>query len=250
MEIDFKRTQNAYNLQMEAFMKCFIMNCSPFELDESVLLDEARARSNVPYHCWSWIENTSRFCSICRLEEIINVAKTEYFPAYNINRFSGQIGDVANGYFLRTWYPIVDDPSYRIIQSHPTKSTFIDPIREDNDLEVLSKHVDQELIYCYSFPARDDYGKERSCFRFSTVDNLRFAILKTVCFTLNFILTYPLSCFHGPYIKDVPGFYGFKNDEMREVLLPVFSVYEGRLQKRREWVERQLGHYHLHAEVF
>lgn len=250
MEIDIERTQIAYEHQLEVFMDSFIMNCFPFEMTDAELLNEARIRTDNPYHCWSWIENTAQFCSICRLEQIIHVAETKHFPAYTVNRFNDRIGDLANGHFRRIWYPIVDDPTHRIIREYPTRSAFIDPARVENDLEILSMHEGRELIYCYSFSARDDYGNERGCFRFSTVDNLGFAVLKTVYFTLSFILAYPLSCFHGPYIKGVPYSYGFKNAEMSAVLLPILSRYECCFQKRLEWVGHQLEKYGLLGESF
>lgn len=248
MEIDIERTQIAYEHQLEVFMDSFIMNCFPFEMTDAELLNEARIRTDNPYHCWSWIENTAQFCSICTLEQIIHVAETKHFPAYTVNRFEGLIGDIANGHFLRQWYPIVDEPAHMI--NYSTRSMFIDPNRYETDVDILSSLVGQDLVYCYSFPARDEYGNNRCCFRFSRIDYLRFAVLKTAFFTLSYIHSYPMSCFHGPFIKGVQYGYGYKNAEMNKILLPILSKYEGRIQDRLEWVGHQLENYCLLGESF
>lgn len=251
MEIDTERTRSEYRSQLDSFMNCFIMTCSPFEERLEDLEREAEGRMGVTG--WSWIEQAGGFCAYRRIDKIIDVHDPGFHPYMDI-RLEPSNGMLTSNWFLWESRPCFEVPSdgieaLRKEYGEPTSSTFLDITGAQAQLDYLKQNTGGRILECYVFSAVNDFGKERWCYRFATEGYLRESVLLTQGFVLDYLLRHPLDCFYGPYIIGEPAnMSACAGRTKMEILSPILEGYIPRIRERKARVDADIRGRGLAAE--
>ena len=249
-EIDYELTKSVYRDQLESFMDCFIMTCSPFEEDMESLKREAMIRRSV--RGYSWIENAMGFCYYRSIDNVKPVQLPNYNPYLEIHLTPSTDIITSNWFYwdCRPCFAVMADGAECLNHDYgsPTRTTFIDIQGVDNQISFLKDNIGGYIIECFRFSSVNSFNKERWCYRFAKEDSLREAVLLTQGFVLNYIERHPLDCFAGPYIKNKPSYSALANIVKSDILSPILEEYLPQLRTRKSWIETELMRHNLVAE--
>lgn len=104
-KIDIERTRDEYRRQLDAFMKSFIMTCSPYDEDKEILMCGAEERKQ--QYGLSWIENAMGFCSFRKIESIIHIYNSNVNP-YDVIRLAPQRDMLTSNWFKWECRPVFE----------------------------------------------------------------------------------------------------------------------------------------------
>lgn len=254
--IDVEKTASVYRDQLDSFMSSFIMNCSPFDKDMDSLLSEARARA-INRGGNSWLDRARFFCS-CHIIESAQLIENPNYRPFRQYRLSPAVDIFTSNWFIWNYRPCFEAlaaglESRDYEYGEPTRSCFIDIPYTNDQLAYLKDNIGEKIILCYTFRTdsgfRNGMGNERSCYRFSKIENLRTAILRTQFFVLDYLERHPLDCFNGPYMENRPITESiFDNNIKWQILEPILDDYRQSLSSRKAAVLGELVLRHIPFE--
>lgn len=249
--IDTERTRSIFRSQLDSFMHCFIMTCSPFEEKLENLERDAEQRKGIT-GC-SWIEQVAGFCSYRTIDKVFSVQNPGLHPYLDI-RLEPSSGILTSNRFLWDCYPCfevpVDGAGFLGREfGNPTRTKFLDIEGEHAQLDYLKTHLGGRILQCYAFSSEDDFHNERYCYRFATAGYLRECILITQSFVLDYLQRHPLDCFDGPYIMDRPNNeFACAGKTKMDILSPILSEYYPMIKERKIMLDEELTNHGLLSE--
>lgn len=251
IKIDVERTRAAYRRQLDSFMNCFIMTCSPYEERQEDLERDAENRKNMTGS--SWLEWSTGFCSYRTIDKIYNVQDPGFRPYLDI-RLEPSSNMLTSNWFLwesRPAFKVPFDGGHALDREYGTRTrtTFLDVKGVEAQLDYLKENVGGRILDCYGFFTVNDFGKERWCYRFATEGYLREAILQAQSFVLDYLLRHPLDCFDGPLMDGRPDRESLCAGKTQlEILTPILNEYLPRISERKAFVDAELHRRGLMAE--
>lgn len=251
IKIDFERTRSVYRSQLDSFMNCFIMTCSPFEDRWEDLEREAEKRMGKMGG--PWIVQAAGFCAYRTIKEIKKVEVQGLRPFWDIILEPSR-SLLTNNWFLWGGKPIFEVPldgEMAIEKEYgtQTQTAFLDISGTSAQLDYLFNNVGGRILDSYGFFTVNNFGKGQWCYRFATKGYLREAILQTQGFALDYLLRHPLDCFYGPFIEGWPeSEFIYAGKTKLDILTNILDGFLPRIRERKAFVDAELHRRGLDAE--